>query len=202
MKKKIFLFVLAAHGLILLTLLCLHSFSRTRFDHRPIAVRTLPQEVPQIALSPQPSKKPTPTHPQKKSTPPATQSKQKKKALPSSNDSPSHSWFEASIPKQIEPTKRSDSIALASHSSSYRTLLIETLQQKLQLPETGEVLIRISLSSIGEIKSLEILDTKSSRNAEWLKEQLPLLSLPQFRDYGILDPILEFTITFRNAEHP
>ncbi len=85
-------------------------------------------------------------------------------------------------------------------SASYGPYLVTFFQKHLQLPEIGDVKARITLKAPGQLLSLEILDTKSSKNADWLKNQLPLLELPCFNDFGITDANLEFTITFRNVE--
>jgi hypothetical protein len=85
-------------------------------------------------------------------------------------------------------------------SPSYQGILVHALQQKLQLPEVGEVRVRLTFSSSGEICKIEILDAKSSKNADWLKAELPRISLPEPRDYGIVEPILECTVTFQNEE--
>jgi len=92
-------------------------------------------------------------------------------------------------------------ITQSSVPSTYHLCLIEQLQTSLQLPEIGDVKIKIMLAAPGTISSIQILDAKSKKNAEWLKNQLPLLSLPCFNDFGIVDAILEFTITFRNVEN-
>jgi hypothetical protein len=76
------------------------------------------------------------------------------------------------------------------------------LQEQLQLPELGEVIARLILQPPGILSEIEIIDTKSKANAEFLKKRLPLLELPCFNDYGIKDKTLEFTITFRNVETP
>jgi hypothetical protein len=89
----------------------------------------------------------------------------------------------------------------AEIASNYSLSLIEMLQRSLQLPEVGEVLIKIQLANPGKLMTVQILDSKSSKNAEWLKNQLPLLELPCFNDYGIVDAFLEFTIMFRNVEN-
>ena len=94
-----------------------------------------------------------------------------------------------------------EDIATEPVASSYQLRLIETLQSYLQLPEIGEVRVRIALSAPGKLDKVEILDAKSEKNARWLKSQLPLLELPYFADFGIVDGVLNFTITFRNAEN-
>ena len=94
-----------------------------------------------------------------------------------------------------------DNAAQTSIPSTYHLSLIEQLQSSLQLPELGDVRIKIGIEAPGTLFSIQILDAKSEKNAEWLKNQLPLLLLPCFNDFGIVDAILEFTITFRNVEN-
>lgn len=94
-----------------------------------------------------------------------------------------------------------ESSAQASVPSTYHLCLIDLFQSSLQLPELGDVRVKIILSSPGTLDSVQILETKSEKNAEWIRNQLPLLALPSFNDFGIVDAILEFTITFRNVEN-
>jgi len=94
-----------------------------------------------------------------------------------------------------------ENISSTSIPSTYHLCLIDQLQSSLQLPEVGSVRVKIVLFSPGTLSSIQILDTKSEKNAQWLKNQLPLLSLPCFNDFGIVDAFLEFTITFCNAEN-
>jgi hypothetical protein len=94
-----------------------------------------------------------------------------------------------------------ENITITSVPSTYHLCLIDQLQGALQLPEWGAVRVKITLSAPGTISSMQILDAKSEKNAEWLRKQLPLLSLPCFNDFGIVDAFLEFTITFCNVEN-
>ena len=94
-----------------------------------------------------------------------------------------------------------ETITKSSIPSTYHLSLIDLLQSSLQLPELGDVRVKIVLSAPGAFSLIQILDAKSEKNAQWLKNQLPLLPLPCFNDFGIVDAILEFTITFRNVEN-
>lgn len=78
---------------------------------------------------------------------------------------------------------------------------METLQSSLDLPEMGEVTMKIVIQAPGIIQTMEVIDAHSKKNAAWLKEQLPFLELPCFQDFGIVDAFLEFTIKFKNAEN-
>jgi hypothetical protein len=95
---------------------------------------------------------------------------------------------------------QAENIVTLPGASNYHASLIAVLQSSLQLPEIGEVRAHIVLSNPGQLASIQIIDAKSQKNADWLKSQLPLLELPYFSDYGIVDAVLEFTVTFRNVE--
>jgi hypothetical protein len=91
--------------------------------------------------------------------------------------------------------------AVQSHRtpSTYSARLIELLQSSLQLPEVGRVRLKIAIVAPGQIRSIQILETKSEKNASFLQHQLPLLDLPSFHDSDIIGGNLEFTVTFSNA---
>lgn len=103
--------------------------------------------------------------------------------------------------KSITSTQAEIETSTKPNETTYHLSLIEFLQSSLQLPEVGQVRLKITLSSPGIISSIQILNSKSEKNAQWLKTQLPLLDLPSFPDFGIVDNVLEFTITFSNAEY-
>lgn len=67
------------------------------------------------------------------------------------------------------------------------------LQETLQLPEFGEVKIELSVDARGKLTHFKILETKSEKNADFLKNRLPELQFPCFNKSSTL------TIVFRNA---
>jgi len=83
---------------------------------------------------------------------------------------------------------------------SYEDYLVAFLQGSLDLPERGDVRIRIEIDHFGHLSNCEILDMKNSKNGEFLKKRLPELAYPCFNDFGITDLTQTFTITFRNVE--
>lgn len=85
---------------------------------------------------------------------------------------------------------------------NYAERLIGELQSALDLPEFGEVKVAITIDRSGKAVACSILDSKSAKNAEFLKKRLPELAYPCFNDFGISDATLEFTITFRNVDAP
>lgn len=66
------------------------------------------------------------------------------------------------------------------------------LQETLRLPEIGQVRVRLSIDRFGKLQSVEVLDSKSEKNAEFLKKQLPELQFP------CLNEIVSLTIVFSN----
>lgn len=100
----------------------------------------------------------------------------------------------SSIPKRISVD---DEIQL---DPSYGAALGAYLQEALDLPEYGEVKVKLTIDAAGTLLTMEILETRNKKNSEFLKKRLPELSFPCFNDFGILDTVHNFTITFTNVE--
>jgi hypothetical protein len=90
--------------------------------------------------------------------------------------------------------------AAPSFTPTYGEFLIAYLQSSLDLPEYGEVRAKIEIDRFGKLLHCEILEAKSTKNAEFLKNQLPDLTFPCLNDFDIMDFSQTFTITFRNVE--
>ena len=82
----------------------------------------------------------------------------------------------------------------------YSDHLILFLQNALDLPEHGEVKALIEIDRYGNLIDCIILDSKSRKNSDFLKNRLPDLAFPCFNDFEIIDATLKFTLTFRNVE--
>jgi hypothetical protein len=103
-----------------------------------------------------------------------------------------------SLPSKIAPVAQ---LAEESKASpEYGDFLITYLQHSLDLPEHGDVKAEIRIDRFGNLVDCLILNTKSQKNADFLKKRLPELAFPCFNDFSIDDPALSFTITFRNVE--
>lgn len=220
---KIALIIFALHGLLLAALTIHHLASSSKSKAtRPLTVR-IHHSVPapplqQTTIAPKakssPAKKPALAPPKKHQNLPVKRravktvdaeqlleigralatfetSVQKKKCASS-----------LSLPRYLESSLEAsvEEISGNSLAASYGPTLAGILQQQLQLPERGDVRIRLVLEAPGKIRALEILDSKSTKNAQWLKNQLPLLELPCFNDFGICAERMDFTVTFRNVE--
>lgn len=118
----------------------------------------------------------------------------------------------AAEPKSVRPTlaipaalSQPAKIPLVEESNlnpSYGEFLTAFLQSELELPEQGDVKIQIAIDSFGKMLDCQILDSRSSKNEEFLKNRLPELVFPCFNVFGITDLTQTFTITFRNVENP
>lgn len=67
------------------------------------------------------------------------------------------------------------------------------LQELLQLPEYGEVRAQLKISRLGQLESFDILESKSKKNSDFLKNRLPEVQFPCLNESATL------TIVFRNA---
>ncbi len=67
------------------------------------------------------------------------------------------------------------------------------LQEMLQLPEFGEVKVKLSIDAKGRLTQFEIVEAKSEKNGQFLKNRLPELQFPCLNESASL------TIVFRNA---
>ena len=83
---------------------------------------------------------------------------------------------------------------------SYGEALLAILQHSLDLPELGEVTLTIEIGPNGTVVNTQVLEAYSPKNSEFLKKRLQELSFPCFNDFGLTEPSMNFTITFRNAE--
>jgi hypothetical protein len=191
--KKIAFAVLAAHFMLLI----LGSYTYNRPKRiRPIAVRTItipveppppskPAPVPKATPKPSPKQPPAPKPappPPKKSEPPPPPPPPKKKS-------------ELTIPSQVKKSAPQTPKELPE-DVNFKEILVAILQNALELPEYGEVKAKIEVNPQGRVVKVEILETKNQKNGEFLKNQLPELSLP------CLNETQSFTIVFKNAEVP
>ncbi len=97
------------------------------------------------------------------------------------------------VPMLIEP---SPTLEIQEAEPTYEELLIATFQNALDLPEIGEVRACLEIDRMGRLVSCIILETKSRKNGEFLKNRLPDLLFPCFNGADLQS----FTVTFRNVE--
>ena len=99
------------------------------------------------------------------------------------------------LPKEISPVEE-------EVPPSYGEKIVDYLQNALELPEMGEVKVDLELDGLGHIVRIDILETKSKKNGEFLKKRLPELELPCFNGNQKSDATVVFTITFKNMDTP
>lgn len=224
--SQIGLSVLAVHLGILLMLFINHATGERLKPKKPIAIRTvLAQESKKTA--PEMKKKVATVEKKKTKTvsPPASSPKKEtatlKKpsrekgdatesefllkiaeslaAITETSKTASQSKFTPDLPPSID--MRTSLTIPSSNSRGYSETLSAILQNCLTLPEFGEVIAKIGIDVSGKVTECEILETQSRKNAEFLKKRLQELSFPCFNEFGLSDPHLNFTITFRNVEN-
>ena len=110
------------------------------------------------------------------------------------------------------PTDRSSRSALSSLKAEEMTFsvkgsdndlyiseLIQRLKLSLRLPESGEVVVDLTLKRNGKIAGIKIRDANSSNNKHYVESQLSTLSFPEFGEsYPNKDEKL-FTLSLQNA---
>lgn len=100
------------------------------------------------------------------------------------------------VPKPI--TLSVDKDTTAEVSSFYESLLVEELQRRLDLPEFGEVKVKISLSREGKVCEVVVIHSKSILNQTYLKKELANMDLSNIVQY-LPKQKNSFTILFKNA---
>lgn len=208
---KIILGVLLAHATILIWALCSNAQTLSPPETKRLTVRmvTPAPHLPskQTALSQK--KRPLPSKKRKPQRDVAQKSIKKneklladlEKCIDSLNFSESPKQKrDVFVPSHLQASSIEESTQTCKKTRLYIASFMQTLQTKLDLPERGAVKIRLSIDPTGKITSFELLDAQSTKNADWLKKQLPQLQLPCFNEFGIAEPTVVFTVTFHNAE--
>lgn len=187
-----------------------------------VAVKTAPQTkaapkpAPVSKPVPKPASKPTPkTAAVKKPAPPKPIPKKEAQPKPLQEENTLLVSAPEMNQETIQETKRPPltlPAPLASSSLkpetepepnldlSYGETLTLFLQSELILPEPGDVKAQIAIDASGKLVSCEILDARSAKNEEFLKNRLPELAFPCFNRFGIAGSTQTFTISFCNVE--
>ena len=215
--RQIAVAVCSLHVLLVLALLCHHLISGRLKPPRPMVVKTIaavqPTQVvygepPRKRVSEKKIKKEAP--PQKVAAPKAKPVPVAKKAAPPKEKAVYTEGIETlsaetkqTRPSLLLPSKievKKESAPPLNLEPTYQEYLIAYLQSVLDLPEYGDVRAKVEIDRFGRLIDCEILEAKSRKNGEFLKNQLPALTFPCLNDFGISDATETFTITFRNVE--
>lgn len=220
--KQIAAAVVLTHLTVLFFLTCHHLFTRTSHHPRPMVIKTISplariekkgpetpsvQTTQKLAAAPSLKKEKFSTDkitPMKKKSAPPKKHKPEPDVLkeiaesfdvlaseaPKKTVRPSLNVPIKKTPKTKEPEERS-----SSTDATYDEYLIAFLQNALDLPEFGDVKMEIEMDSFGKIIDCRILESKSSKNAKFLKEEIESLHFPIPFD---MEKKHKFTIVFRN----
>ena len=61
---------------------------------------------------------------------------------------------------------------------AYTSSIVSYLQEQLQLPDVGEVMIQLTIAVDGKVEKMKILSSESIKNRKRLEENLPRLQFP------------------------
>lgn len=117
-------------------------------------------------------------------------------AAPAKTSQPSN--FAVALPSIIEIQT---GIQAPFDRPGYGETVSAILQSSLDLPEFGKVVAKIEIDANGTVARCEILETRSQKNAAFLKKRLQELAFPCFNEFGLTETHLNFTITFQNVEN-
>ncbi len=224
--KQIAVVVCLVHFLTLLILACHHLISLKLRSPRPMVVRTIvPMKLALCeASSPKnqafANTKPTAIAPKHK--PQSQKAAAGKETAPIKNGSGVKQNGKADVYKEIAesldvisssakkatrptltiPSKVDRKTTTFEEESghmdaTYSEYLIAFLQTALDLPEYGEVKMEIEIDSFGKLVDCSILESRSKKNAAFLKKELALLSYP-IPHLDHIETSKKFSITFKN----
>lgn len=80
----------------------------------------------------------------------------------------------------------------------YSSDLASLLHQSLNLPDHGEVKIKLTVRKDGTVVSVAILQAESEKNRQYLQENLPKLRFPSFQGSFAKNAQHTFVLTFCN----
>lgn len=89
-------------------------------------------------------------------------------------------------------------VQLSEQESIYRQELATRLKLLLQLPEYGEVKLKLTLERIGKVAKLVIVSAESLSNRNYVEQTLPSLKFPAFGNNFTTESDYTFSITLRN----
>lgn len=172
---------------------------------KPVPVPARPKPTPVKPLTPAPAKpgaKPSPKKP--------TTTTKATKAIPEKRKSVTEPepMISEQLMREIEEsiakiegknaTVYIDNTLKLDYAEGYEEVLIAHLRSHLQLPEFGEVKIKLTLSKNGSVIKLSVLNAESERNKKHLETHLYTIQFPPLDVLGIKKPEQTFVLTFCN----
>lgn len=217
--KQIAVGVVFVHFTLLFMLSCHHLIISRLKPPRPMIVKTISPVAPTLPVkekpvsapvsaqilpkktiaAPKPSEKPAPKialpKPTKKVENPLSEIAKSLESFGS--DTKKKTPIPLAVPKKVAPPPKEEEVV---DDVRYEELLIAFLQESLDLPEFGHVRLKLEIDHFGRLIDCQIVEAKSAKNAEFLKNRLPELAFPCLNDFGKISSTQTFNITFRNVE--
>lgn len=91
-----------------------------------------------------------------------------------------------------------DSASAIGYSDNYQDQLIDLLKSDLDLPDFGEVKLKLTLKKDGTIMELIIIEAQSQKNRDYLEKNLKTVHFPVFSGGLAKENKHTFTLTFCN----
>lgn len=91
-----------------------------------------------------------------------------------------------------------DSSSAIGYSDNYQDQLIDLLQSGLDLPDYGDVKLKLTLKKDGTIMELTIIEAQSQKNRSYLEKNLKTVHFPVFSGGLAKENTHTFTLTFCN----
>lgn len=194
--KKIPLYVIGAHIVLLLGLAVFRIAQPKEVPHRSVKVNHVAvvppkKPTPKPCPKPEPCPKPVPCPTPKKLTPkpcpgktPPPQSSQesscKKPPQTARRDK-----LRAAMQKQLASLDTKQSVGPIKtealvFENSYRDTLVSYLENALTLPEQGNVKIALTVNRSGVVKSVLVKEAPSKANETFVEKMVPMLLFPPF----------------------
>lgn len=200
-RRQIFVAVVMTHFFFLIMLGADHWIHRSRVQQKRVSVHTYvaappPKPIASVSPSKVATTAPSPKKVLPKKTPPQAAKKSVENDLVSEIEKNLNSLVTVATPikkPNIEiPNYQEQHHQSEANDSSAAEQIAALLQESLELPEFGEVKIKLSINRFGVLENLEILEAKSQKNGEFLKKRLPELQFP------VSSEITSLTVVFRN----
>lgn len=206
-SQKLFFTIVTLH-LLLFFFPQFSPLPKEKMEKRAIVVHTKLISNSAIHTETAPIKKAAPPPVQKKAPPPAKKEKVIAKAPPKvKKTAPPEQPLLSKLKKNIGKIDTNPQVNLSTLKDPPKPLQMSSLQpeeevdltscftffqESLELPDQGEVKVRMTLHPNGKIDQIQILSADSEANARYVIETLPTLTLKSYSDKTI-----SFTVIFK-----
>lgn len=103
------------------------------------------------------------------------------------------------VPPSAVKFEKSPASSCPPEDLLYQDLLIATFHEQLQLPEHGEVTLKVTIHKDGSVRKVAVVRAESAKNRAYLQEHLPLVHLPKPPPGTFAQDEHTFLITFSHS---